>query len=238
MRKTLVLAHRELASYFVSPMAYIVGALFLMVSGVLFFQEIFVPGHEASLRDLFNRMAQLMVGAVPLLTMKLISDEIRSGTIETLMTAPVTETQIILGKFLGVLAFYAILLTTTAVFLVLMSFYGQPDAGVAVMGYLGMVLLGATFIAVGVFTSTLTRYQLVAAIIAIAILALFTLVMGWLVRYGTPPLNELAGRLNVMAYFQDFSRGMFDTRGVIFFLGGTALFLFLSVKTLESRRWR
>ena len=238
MRKTLVLAHRELASYFVSPMAYIVGALFLMGSGGWFFSEIFRQGNEASLRILFDGMAMMMVAAVPLLTMKLISDELRSGTIETLMTAPVTEVEIILGKFLGVLAFYGILLSATLVFLVLMALYGQPDAGVAVMGYVGMLLLGTAFISVGVFASTLTRYQLVAAIIGIAVLALFTLVMPWMVRSAAAPLNYLAARLNVMAYFQDFSRGMFDTRGLVFFLGSAVLFLFLSVKTLESRRWR
>jgi len=238
MRKTLVLARRELASYFVSPMAYIVAALFLMGSGGWFFSEIFRQGNEASLRVLFDGMAMMMVAAVPLLTMKLISDELRSGTIETLMTAPVTEVEIVLGKFLGVLALYAILLAGTAVYLVLMSLYGQPDAGVAVMGYVGMLLLGTAFISVGVFASTLTRYQLVAAIIGIAVLALFTLVMPWMVRTATPPMNHLAARLNVMAYFQDFSRGMFDSRGLVFFLGSAVLFLFLSVKTLESRRWR
>lgn len=238
MRKTLVLAHRELASYFVSPMAYIIGAMFLMVSGGIFFYTIFIQGNEASLRELFDRMAQLMVAAVPLLTMKLISDELRSGTIETLMTAPVTEAEIVLGKFLGVLGLYVILLAMTLVYLVLMALYGQPDTGVAVMGYLGMVLLGAAFIAVGVFASTLTRYQLVAAIIGIAVLAMFTLVMPWMVRSAAPPLNHVAARLNVMVYFQDFSRGVFDLRGAMFFLGGMALFLFLSVKSLESRRWR
>ncbi len=238
MTKTLVLARRELASYFVSPMAYIVAALFLMGSGGWFFSEIFRQGNEASLRVLFDGMAMMMVAAVPLLTMKLISDELRSGTIETLMTAPVTEVEIVLGKFLGVLALYVILLAGTAVYLVLMALYGQPDAGVAVMGYVGMLLLGTAFIAVGVFASTLTRYQLVAAIIGIAVLALFTLVMPWMVRTASAPLNHLAARLNVMAYFQDFSRGTFDSRGLVFFLGSAVLFLFLSVKTLESRRWR
>ena len=105
MRKILVLARRELASYFFSGMAYVFGALFLVASGLWFFQTIFVSGHEATLRELFEAMAQIMVFAVPLLTMRLISDELRSGTIETLMTAPVTDLEVILGKFLGVMAF-------------------------------------------------------------------------------------------------------------------------------------
>ncbi|MDP7162812.1 MAG: ABC transporter permease, partial [Phycisphaerae bacterium] len=101
MRKTLILARRELAGYFFSPMAYVIGALFLLASGMWFFHAIFRSGHEASLRPLFEAMAYIMVFATPLLTMRLVSEEFRSGTIETLMTAPVTETQVILGKFLG-----------------------------------------------------------------------------------------------------------------------------------------
>lgn len=238
MRKIIVLARRELAGYFFSPMAYVIGALFLLTSGLWFFHKIFIPGGEASLRPLFESMAYIMIFAVPLLTMRLISDEVRSGTIETLMTAPVTDTEVILGKFLGVMGFYVALLAGTVVFLVLMIVYGQPDPGVALVGYLGMLLLGAAFVAVGVFTSTLTRYQMVAAIVAVAILALFGLLMQVLVAHGAPPLNRLAARLNVMTYFRDFSRGVLDTRGLVFFITVTALFLFLSVKSLESRRWR
>jgi len=100
------------------------------------------------------------------------------------------------------------------------------------------LLLGASFIAVGIFTSTITRYQLLAAIVAIAILAMFSILMQVVVRYGGTPYNEMAARFNAMTYYKDFSRGIIDTRGVVFFVSATALFLFLSVKTLESRRWR
>ena len=238
MRKTLAVARRELAGYFYSPVAYVVGALFLLASALWFFYRIFIPGNEASLRPLFEAMAYIMVFATPLLTMRLVSDEIRSGTIETLMTAPVTDTAVVVGKFLGVLAFYLVLLAGTGVFLALMAIYGQPDLGVAATGYLGMVLLGAAYLSVGLFASTLTPYQLVAALVGTAILATFAIMMQVLVAVGGEPWNYLAARLNAMTYFRDFSRGMFDTRGVAFFLSATALFLFLSVKTLESRRWR
>jgi len=238
MQKAIVLARRELGSYFVSPMAYIIGAMFLLASGVWFFHDIFVPGHEASLRSLFESMAYIMVFAVPMLTMRLMSDEFNSGTIETLMTAPVTDTEVILGKFLGVMVFYLALLACTLVFLLLIFTYGQPDAGVAVMGYVGMILLGSAFVSVGLFASTLTRYQLVAAIVSAVILALFVIVMQLIVAHGPEPWNQLAAKLNAMTYFKDFSRGMFDSRGLVFFLTAAALFLFLSVKVLESRRWR
>jgi len=236
--KVFALAYRELGSYFISPMAYIVGGMFLLAAGLWFFHEIFVPGHEATLRPLFEAMAYIMVFAVPLLTMRQISEEMRSGTIETLMTAPVTDTEVILGKFLGVMGLYVVLLACTGVFLILMAAYGQPDPGVAVMGYIGMILAGAAYVAVGLFASTLTRYQLVAALVAAAILAVFVILMQLVVAYGSEPWNEIAAKFNAMTYFKDFARGMFDLRGVVFFGSAAALFLFLSVKSLESRRWR
>ena len=237
MRKTLTLARRELMACFVSPIAYIIGAGFLLLTAGWFFVNIRIGG-EASLRPLFDGMAVIMVLAVPLLTMGLLSREFDRGTIETLMTSPVTDTQVILGKFAGVMAFYLVLLASTVVFLGLMIAYGRPDPGVALTGYLGMVLLGAAYVSVGLFASTLTRHQIVSAIVAIAILASLVILMGFIVRLGLRPWDVLADHLNAMKYFKDFSRGVFDTRGLIYFLSVTALFLFLSVKILEFRRWR
>jgi len=247
MRKTLVMAGREMAGHFFSPMAYVIGALFVFVCALKFVPFpgarssgffILVPGSEASLRPLFEFMTYAMVFVAPLLTMRLVADEYHRGTIETLMTAPISDVEVVLGKFFGVMGFYVALLATTVVFLALMLAYGQPDPGVAIMGYVGMLLLGAMFLSVGLFTSTLTQYQLVAAIVGIVILASVGILMQVLVAHAPGPWNLLASRLNVMTYFKDFSRGVFDTRGVVYFLSATALFLFLSVKTLESKRWR
>ena len=237
MGKILTIARRELAAYFVSPMAYVIGALFLLASGVWFFHSIFVPGQEASLRPLFEGMATLMVFVVPLLTMRLVSEEFRSGTIETLMTAPVSDAQVILGKFLGVMAFYSILLTCTLVFLAMIAAYGQPDVGLAISGYLGMVLLGGMFVSAGLLTSTVTRYQIVSAILGISLLSLLAIVMQWLVATAPEPLNHLAERMSAMTYFQDFARGILDTRGLVYFVSMTAMMLFASVKAMESQRW-
>jgi len=236
--KTCKIAGRELAGYFYSPVAYLIVAIFLAASAVVFLLRVFIPGEEASLRGLFEWMALLMVLAAPLLTMRLISDEYHRGTVETLLTAPVTDTQVILGKYAGVMGFYIVLLASTAVFLVPMAIFGRPDPGLAAMGYLGMVLLGGAYLAVGVFASSLTRYQIVAAVVSAAILCVFALLMKFIMTASPEPWNHLAGRLNTMAYFRDFSRGIFDTRGAVYFLSAAALFLFLSVKTLESRRWR
>jgi ABC-2 type transport system permease protein len=237
MGKTLTLARRELLAYFVSPIAYIIGAGFLMLSAGWFFLNLQMGG-EASLRLLFDGMAVLMVLAVPLMTMGLLSKELDSGTIETLLTSPVTDTEVILGKFVGVMIFYVVLLASTVLLMGPMLVFGRPDFGVAATGYLGMILLGAAYVSVGIFASALTRHQIVAAIVAIGILGLFVILMGVVVRMGGRPWAELAARLNVMAYFRDFSRGVLDSRGVVYFLSATGLFLFLSIKILESRRWR
>lgn len=245
-RKAPTVARRELAGYFYSPMAYVIGAVVLAVMGAIYFygfeligiKPVFRPGAEASLRSLFEAMAYIMIFAAPVMTMRLFSEEFDSGTIETLMTAPVTDTEVVLGKFLGVLGFYLALLAGTGVFMIVTAIHGTPDVGVAFTGYLGMLLMGSAFLAVGIFASTLTRYQIIAAIVAVTILSVFTILMQQLVAYAPEPINELARELSAMRYFKDFARGIFDTRGLAFFLTGTALFLFLSVKSLESRRWR
>jgi len=235
--KAMTLARRELTAQLYSLTAYVIGAAFLLLTATYFFVNLRIGG-EASLRPLFDAMAVLMVFAVPLLTMGLLSKEFDSGTIETLMTSPVTDTQVVLGKFLGVMVFYLALLATTLVFLGLMAAFGRPDVGVAASGYLGMVMLGAAYLSVGIFASALTRHQILAAVFAIGILAFFTLLMGFVVGTGLRPWADVAAKLNAMAHFRNFSRGVFDSRGLVYFLSATALFLFLSVKVLESRRWR
>lgn len=252
MQRTLTLARRELSAYFLSPMAYVLGGLFLLVVSVIFLLGIPLPkypidpvfrgGGESSLGELFIILAAVFVVVVPLLTMRLVSEELRSGTIETLMTAPVTDTEVILGKFLGAMGLYAAMLATTVVYFVLVVVFGQPDWGVAATGYLGMILLGAAYIAIGVFASTLTRFQVVAGLIGIAMLGLFTLgvyLLGLLLSVVSgPAVVSAVGQLNMINYLSDFSKGFLDTRSVVYFVTVTAFFLFLSVKVLESRRWR
>jgi ABC-2 type transport system permease protein len=247
--KTLSLARKELAGYFFSPLAYVVGALFLCACAIKFVPPpgfwtgsrdffILVPNRQASMRPLFQMMAWAMIVVGPLLTMRLISEEFRSGTIETLLTAPVTDTQVILGKFLGVFGFYLALLASTVVFLVLMLVFAQVDPGVVAMGYFGMVLLGGAFLAVGLFASTLSRYQLLAAVLAIVLLSLLALAGEPIARHTPAPMNHIAVNLDAMRFLSLFARGQFDSTGLVYFMSITGGFLFLSVKTLESRRWR
>jgi ABC-2 type transport system permease protein len=173
------------------------------------------------------------------LTMRSVAEELSTGAIETLMTAPVSDSAVIVGKFLGSLLFYGILLATTLLHVGLMARYTEPIWTSVLVGYLGMILLGGMFIAIGVFASTCTRHQLLAAVIAIGILALLTFVTD----YGAEFADQVWQRdafayLNIMGHFSDFSKGIIDTASLIFFVSGICFFLFLAVKVLESRRWR
>jgi len=238
MRNVTALTQRELAASFLSPVAYIVAAVFLVATGYLFMSNTLVDGGEASVRSMLNSMAWLLVFTMPLLTMRVLADEFASGTIETLMTAPVTDIEVVFGKFLGVLVFYLVLLATTLVHVVLLFVYGATDVGVVIYGYIGMILLGALYVSVGVFASALTRYQLVAAIIGMGVLSVFTLVVDAFAAWYGGTWREVLGYINILHHFGDFSKGIFDTKSIVFFISGTVFFLFLAVKVLESRRWR
>lgn len=238
MKRVSALTQRELAASFFSPVAYIVAAVFLIATGYLFMTYTLVPGEEATLRPLMVYMAQILIFAIPLLTMRCLSDEFASGTIETLMTAPVTDTEVVLSKFLGAMVFYLALLLTTVLHVLLLFRYGATGIGVIFWGYIGMLMLGALYVSVGVFASALTKHQLVAAIIAIGILAVITLGVQGLSLLRGGAWRAVLGYVDVLRHFEDFSKGIVDSRAIIFFVSVTAFFLFLSVKVLESRRWR
>ncbi len=238
IRNVTALTQRELATTFLSPVAYIVAAIFLVTTGYLFMSNTLVEGAEASVRTMLDSMAWLLVFAMPLLTMRVLADEFASGTIETLMTAPVTDVEVVLGKFLGVLVFYLALLATTLAHVILLFAFGATDVGVVIYGYLGMILLGGLYAAVGVFASSLTRHQLLAAITGMGVLSLFTLVVDAFAAWRGGSWRNVLGYINILHQFEDFSRGILDTKSMVFFLSGTIFFLFLAVKAMESRRWR
>jgi len=235
----VAITERELVSLFYSPIAYVVGFIFLLVTGYIFVTETLEPGNEASMRGLFEWMAYLLVFAVPILTMRSVADEFSSGSIESLMTAPVTDASVVMGKFLGSLLLYVGLLATTLPHLLIMMIYAKPVFSVVVVGYFGMVLLGALFIAVGIFASACTKHQLLAAIIGISILCAFTFGADRLAERAPKLwLQNVGSYLNVLGHFSEFGKGIVDSASLIFFASGTVLFLFLAAKVLESRRWR
>jgi len=235
-----VLAKRELAAFFYSPIAYVVTAVFLAVSGVFFMGEVFQPGQEAQMRSLFDRQAFILVFILPMLTMRLLAEEFRSGTIESLMTAPVRDFEVILGKFWGTWLFFAALLVPTLIYPVMVVGYSgwSADVGPIFTGYLGLLLLGGLYIAVGTLTSTLTRNQVISAVLAFLVLSIFTFLLWGLSGKVTGMWQTVLQSINVYERFTDFSRGLLDVRHLVFFVSLTVGILFVAVKVLESRRWR
>jgi ABC-2 type transport system permease protein len=236
--RTITIARRELAGYFFSPIAYVAIMLFLLACGVLFWQD-FQPGNAASLRTVFESMVWVLVFIVPILSMGLLSQEWATGTIETLMTAPVEETDVVLGKFFGSLGLLLFLLAPTLLYVVMLLLYSHPDIGPLFSGYLGIVLVGALFISIGLFCSSLTRSSVVAAVAAAAILFLFTIVPYWISSIATlPPWLRAVIEQCIYKRYTDFSKGVIDSGNLVFFILTTTVFLFLTVKVLESRRWK
>ena len=237
MSRVIALTQREVMAYLVSPVAYLTAFAFLVMTGLLFTQQTLVPGQESTIGPLFGTMASIFVLCLPVLTMRLMADEYATGTIETLMTAPVTDAEVVLSKFLGVLAFYCLLLATTAVHITTMAKFADLDIGVTIVSYIGLLLLGGLYAAVGIFASACTRYQLVAALLGIGLLSALTFLTSYL-SLAWPEARGVLSHVNVLGQFELFSRGVLDSAAVVYFLSGTALFLFLAVKVVESKRWR
>ncbi len=239
MRNITTLTQRELTTQFYSSIAYIVIAIFLLVSGIFFARDNFVPGGEASVRVLLGSyMPLLLVFILPMLTMRILSEEFRGGTIETLMTAPVNDAEVIVGKFLGAFLFYFVMLLSTLVFPIIVANSGPLDVGLTMSTYIGLLLIGSLYISVGVFFSACTRNQVIAVLCSFVFLAVFTFLALYLAEDCEGVLRVILQHLSIVSHYQDFARGLVDTNHVVFFLSSTALFLFLGTKVLEFRRWR
>ncbi len=239
MRNVLAIMNRELLALFCSPVAYVMLAGFLLITGVLTVATGgFEPGAPATLRNVFAFMPYILALVVPAIAMRTISEEYRAGTIESLMTAPVSDGELVLGKFLAAFCFYATLIAGTLIYLVLMMIYGNPDLGQAVSSYLGLLLAGLFFTSVGVFASSLTRNQIVAWMIAAAPLLLIVWFAAFLNQQLDGAAREVFAQINVQAHLDTFNRGLVTAESVAFFVAIAMLFLFLATKVVESRRWR
>jgi ABC-2 type transport system permease protein len=238
----LAITQRELTSLFYSPIAYVVGFVFLLLTGYAFVTDTMVIGQDATMRPLFVQMAAVLVFALPLLTMRSIAEEFATGAIEALMTAPVGDGTVITGKFFGSMLFYVALLATTLLHVVLMFAFASPsapDLPQVMVGYLGLILLGSLFVSIGIFASSCTRHQLLAAVLGIAILAVITFVADYGAEFAASQKAKfVCAYINAFGHFQDFAKGIVDTGSLIYFVSGTAFFLFLATKMQESRRWR
>ncbi len=239
MSNVTTMAQRELGAYVFSPIAYVATALFLGTTGLAFGLGVFEPGGEASLRKLLDPWVILiLVLVVPLLAMRLMSEEYRSGTIETLLTVPITEAEVIIGKFLGAFAFCLAMLATMLVYPIILSMYGDLDVWLLLCNYLGMALFCGLGLSIGLFFSTCTRHQLLAGMFTLGLLVLGTFAFFELSQLTQGWVRVVLQQLSIRTHYHDFVRGMVDLNHVMFFVSTTGLFLFFSVKRLEMRRWQ
>jgi ABC-2 type transport system permease protein len=233
-----VITRRELSAYFLSPIAYVVLTAFALGHGIIFSIGI---GPALDLGDTaqraFGLLLFLLIFVVPLLTMRLLAEEMHSGTIEPLMTAPVTEPEVVLGKFVGALLFAAIMMLPIGLEIAYLRLLGPMDAGPLLSGFLGAFLLTAQFTAVGLFCSAVTRVQIASAIICFVSLLGFYF-LGWLGQESELATVRVLRYISPPAHYLSFLRGIVDTRDVAYFAVTTVTFLFLTVKALELRKWR
>ncbi len=246
MRKTWAIIRRELIAYFSSPLAYIVMTAFLLMQGYIFYLIVSFLNNPQTpamtpLRLFFGGTIffwLFLLFVVPVITMRLIAEERRSGTIEVLLTSPVSEAQVVVGKFTAALIFYVALWLPTILYVVVLKRNSEIDLGPVVAGYIGVLLLGFLFLSVGTLASTLSNNQLIAAIIAFAaMVALFSI--GLVEQLLTSSFfKAVLAHMNLWTQMDDFAKGIVDTRHVVYQLSVGVLFLFLATKSLEVKKWR
>jgi ABC-2 type transport system permease protein len=236
MTAALTVAKREIRTYFNSPIAYIVITVFMLLSGYLFFSSLFIE-RQAELRAYFNLMPLLLSFIVPAMAMRLIAEEKGSGSLEMLITMPVRDWQVIVGKFLAGMALLAAMVGLTLFYAVTVMLVGPLDRGPAIGGYVGILLVGGAYMAIGVMASTLTRNQIVAFIIGFAIS--FSLYLFYrLVPFMPESLRPMLAYLSVESHFDGMSRGIIDSRDVVYYLSVMVVSLVIATVSLESRKWK
>ena len=254
MNNILAIAHKEVKSYFASPIAYIVIGVFALLFGYFFYALLYYfdrqsmqamglggtpPANvnEQMIRPVFLNASVILLFVLPAITMRTYSEEKRSGTIELLLTSPITDFQIIMGKFLGAMALYAAMLAITVIHMALLFLFGRPEWIPIAMAYLGMLLLGGCFISVGLLISSLTRNQIVATIVTFAVFLLLW-VINWIASFTGPRTQEVLNYLSITDHLDDFTRGIVDTKHLVYYVSFIAFGLFLTMRSVDTERWR
>jgi len=237
MKNIGLIASKEFRSHLTSPMAYIVTFVFLLITGTFFSTYLTGTGYtDTSIAGFLDPGNLLLLLFASVLTMRLLAEEKKLGTWELLLTAPVRDTEVVLGKFLGSMGVLLTMLALTLYYPLLLFIFGDPDVGPIVTSYIGLVLLGSSAMAVGLFASSVTSNQIVAAVISGLIL--FSL---WFVGYavGLVPENigELLSYISLVGHFNAFTIGIIDTRAIVYYLSLIALFLFFTIRSIETGRW-
>jgi ABC-2 type transport system permease protein len=251
----LAIARKEMKSYFASPIAYVTVGLFALMFGYFFYTLLVffvrqsmqmgmnfggpanVNVNQQMIRPVLQNASVIVLFVLPMITMRTYSEEKRSGTIELLLTSPITDLQIILGKFLGALALYALMLLVTVLYVGILFIYGNPEWRPIATAYLGLLLLGGCFISVGLLISSFTRNQVVAAVITFAAF-LMLWVINWIGDFGGPTTQTIVSYLSITEHFDDFTKGIIDTKHLVYYLSFITFGLFLTAKSVDSERWR
>jgi ABC-2 type transport system permease protein len=246
---------KELRLYFTSPVAYVVITIFLLLAGYFFYnifafftlasmQSAMNPAMardlnvtDSVLRPLFSNVSVILLLLMPLVTMRLFAEERRSGTIELLLTYPVRDGAVLAAKYLAALALYALMLFLTLLYPGIIAYFVRLEWGPLLTGYAGLLLMGATFIAVGIFASSLTENQIVASITTFGIL-LILWIIGWSADYAGGTWGKVLQHLSILEHNDSFAKGVLDTKDVLYYLNFIALALFLTLRSLEARRWK
>ncbi len=238
METVVPIFKKEFKSYFQSPIAYIFITVFLIVlNGLLFWATGFLVVGQADLRDFFGLISIMLIFFVPAISMRLWSEEMKLGTMELLMTFPVRDWEAVAGKFLAALAIIALAILLTIPLPLSIAFVGKPDAGPIVGGYLGALLLGAAYLAIGAWTSSTTSNQIVSFILALLILLVGSLGFDWIRQFSPTWLASILAYLSLREHFDNITRGVIDIRDIFFYLSVIGFFLYLNVRSVESRKW-
>ncbi|MBK6910623.1 MAG: ABC transporter permease subunit [bacterium] len=234
MHNIMVIARREFKSYFDSPVAYIVSTFFLLVSGYFFTSNLFLA-NQADLRTLWGVIPLLFVFFIPAISMKLLADEKKTGTIELLYTYPIKDSEIVLGKYLAALGLLGVLVACTVLYAFTVGSLGNMDTGQAVAGYIGLILMASAYLAIGVFASSVTDNQIVAFIVALFI-SFFFFIADKIIFYLPSAVAGVFEYLGIEYHFQNVARGVIDTRNVLYFASVIFFGLLLASHALSRRR--
>jgi ABC-2 type transport system permease protein len=253
MRNVLAIAGKELRGYFASPIGYIIVGFFALLYGWFFYvplsyfnrqsMQMSMGGggtlniNQMLIAPMLTNASVVILFVMPMITMRTYSEEKRSGTIELLLTSPVTDVQIILGKFFGALGLYVALLAVTLLHMAILFTYGAPAWKPVATGYLGLLLMGSCFLSVGLLISSLTKNQIVAGMVTFAVF-LMLWVINWIGSFVGPTAQAILQQMSITDHFDDFARGVLDTKHLVYYLSFISLGLFLTAKAVDAERWR
>jgi ABC-2 type transport system permease protein len=254
MRNVIVIFKKEMKSYFASPIAYLLLTIFAVIFGFFFYtatrffvlqgMQMQMMGrgmpmdvNEYVIRPLLTNASVIGLFLIPMITMRLYAEEKRSGTIELLMTSPVRDLEIVLGKWLAALVLYAAILGISGINMGILFAFGRPDWKPILVGFLGLLLQGGCLLAIGIFISTMTRNQIIAGGATFAV-CLMLWVLDWVSAFDQSASGKVISYLSVVTHFEPFAKGVIDTKDVVFYLSMIFFGLFLTTRSVESLRWR